>query len=143
MTRRPFALTAMLCALCGPALAGDGAKEQVGAASYYGDRFHGRRTASGERHDKAGLTAAHPDAPMNSVLEVTNLDNGKTVRVRVNDRGPFTPGRIIDLSRAAAERLDMIRKGIARVRVRRVDPAEADAAPDAGLTTDDGLPPPA
>lgn len=89
-----------------------------GRASYYADKFHGRKTASGERLDQGELTAAHPDLPMGSLIEITNAENGKSVVVRVNDRGPFTPGRILDVTREAAERLDMVRRGVARVTVR-------------------------
>jgi rare lipoprotein A len=95
--------------------------EAVGLASYYGARFHGRRTASGERYDMHDLTAAHPVLEFGSRVEVTNLKNGRTVRVRINDRGPFRRGRIIDLSYAAAKRIGMLARGVVRVRVRRVD----------------------
>ena len=76
-----------------------------GMASYYADRFHGRRTASGESFDKSALTAAHPTLPFGSLVRVTNPRNGQQVVVRINDRGPFSGGRVIDLSRAAAEQL--------------------------------------
>lgn len=95
--------------------------EAVGLASYYSGKFHGRRTASGERYDMYGLTAAHPVLGFGSRVEVTNLNNGRKVRVRINDRGPFKKGRIIDLSYAAAERIGMLKRGVARVRVRMVD----------------------
>lgn len=86
-----------------------------GMASYYSDRFHGRRTASGESFDKFALTAAHPTLPFGSLVRVTNPRNGQQVVVRINDRGPFSGGRVIDLSPAAAERLDIIRSGHALV----------------------------
>ncbi len=86
-----------------------------GVASWYGQPFHGRRTASGERYDMHELTAAHKTLPFGTVVEVHNLDNGRSVRVRINDRGPFVRGRIIDLSRAAARELDMVGPGTARV----------------------------
>lgn len=86
-----------------------------GMASYYADRFHGRRTASGESFDKFALTAAHPSLPFGSMVRVTNPRNGQQVVVRINDRGPFTGGRVIDLSRAAAEQLDIVRSGHALV----------------------------
>ncbi len=88
-----------------------------GMASYYGDEFHGRLTSNGEVFDQALFTAAHRSLPFGTVLRVTNMRNGRSVTVRVNDRGPFAPGRIIDLSRAAAERIDMIREGVARVSI--------------------------
>jgi rare lipoprotein A len=88
---------------------------QVGKASWYGPGFHGKKTASGERFDENALTAAHPRLPLGTKVRVTHLGNGKTVEVRINDRGPHGGGRIIDLSRAAAHRLAM--DGTARVSV--------------------------
>jgi rare lipoprotein A len=92
---------------------------QVGIASYYGlrDGFQGRRTSSGERMDPWALTAAHRTYPFGTLLRVTNLANSRSVVVRVNDRGPFRRGRIIDVSRAAAKRLGFVSKGLTRVRV--------------------------
>jgi len=90
---------------------------QEGQASYYADKFHGRSTASGEKYDKTLFTCAHMTLPYGTNLKVTNLENGKKVVVRVNDRGPFSPNRIIDLSRAAAEALDIIVKGVVKVRI--------------------------
>ena len=86
-----------------------------GMASYYADRFHGRRTASGENFDKFALTAAHPTLPFGSLVRVTNPRNQRWVVVRINDRGPFSDGRLIDLSRAAAEQIDIVRSGHALV----------------------------
>jgi rare lipoprotein A len=93
---------------------------QTGQASYYHVKFEGRKTASGERFRKSGMTAAHRTAPFGSRLKVTNLANGKTVVVRVNDRGPFVRGRIVDVSNAAAGQLGMIGRGVARVRVQKL-----------------------
>jgi peptidoglycan lytic transglycosylase len=90
---------------------------EVGMASYYADRFHGRQTASGERYDRNALTAAHRRLPFGTLVQVTRLDSEKTVEVRINDRGPFVKGRVIDLSYAAAERLGMLRRGVVRVRL--------------------------
>lgn len=90
---------------------------ESGMASWYGPDFHGKRTASGETYDQRELTAAHKTLPFNSVVRVTNLDNGKQVVVRINDRGPYSRGRVIDLSRAAAEEVSMIQAGVARVRI--------------------------
>ena len=92
--------------------------EAVGAASWYGEQFHGRKTASGERFDMNLLTAAHPKLPMGTLLEVTNLDNDRTIQVRVNDRGPYAHSRILDVSREAAEQLGFRSKGVARVQIR-------------------------
>lgn len=88
-----------------------------GVASWYGPNFHGKLTANGEVYDMDGLTAAHRTLPFGTVLLVENADNGKTVNVRVNDRGPFAKDRIIDLSREAAKRVDMIGPGTANVRL--------------------------
>ena len=89
----------------------------VGLASWYGPGFHGRRTASGKRFDMAALTAAHRSLPFGSRVRVTNLTNGRSVIVRINDRGPYVKPRIIDLSRAAARELDFLEDGITRVRI--------------------------
>jgi rare lipoprotein A len=92
-----------------------------GQAGWYGDRYHGRKTASGERFDQNALTAAHRTLPFGTVVEVKNLDNGRTVTVRINDRGPFgKKTRIIDLSRAAAREIDMVHAGVAQVELRIV-----------------------
>ena len=90
---------------------------EQGVASWYGPDFHGGRTATGETYDMHAMTGAHPTLPLPTWVRVTNLENGKSVVVRLNDRGPFARGRIIDLSRAAAESLDMVRAGTARVEV--------------------------
>ncbi len=90
---------------------------QTGIASYYADKFEGRATASGEIFSQDKFTAAHPTLPFGTKLKVTNLANGKSVIVIVNDRGPFAGGRIIDISKAAAEKLDMINSGIAQVKI--------------------------
>ncbi|HCU25658.1 MAG TPA: hypothetical protein DF383_11640 [Deltaproteobacteria bacterium] len=90
----------------------------VGMVSWYGPGFHGRRTANGERYNMHALTCASRDLPFGTLLEVTNLENGQRVVVRVNDRGPFIAHRILDLSLAAAKRLGFHRKGEAKVEVR-------------------------
>lgn len=94
--------------------------DETGMASWYAE---GRMTASGERFDPSGLSAAHRTLPLPSIVEVTNLENGRKVRVRLNDRGPFAHGRLIDLSRGAAAQLGFLDKGMARVRVRYIGPA--------------------
>jgi rare lipoprotein A len=91
--------------------------DETGTASFYGSRHHGKRTASGEPFNQHGLTAAHRTLPFGTRVMVTNLKNDRSVVVRINDRGPHTRGRLIDLSKAAAQQLDMIRSGTARVRV--------------------------
>lgn len=96
----------------------DGGVFQSGVASWYGDDFHGRATANGEIYDMRKLTAAHPELPFHTLVEVENLENGRRVLVRINDRGPFLKGRIIDLSQKAAQRLDMAEKGTAGVNLR-------------------------
>ncbi|MEM9500390.1 MAG: septal ring lytic transglycosylase RlpA family protein [Pseudomonadota bacterium] len=93
-----------------------------GVASYYGRRFHGRRTASGERFNMRALTAAHRTLPFGTLVRVTNPSNGRDVTVRINDRGPFIRGRSIDLSRAAAEQIGMISRGHARVQMEVIAP---------------------
>ena len=92
---------------------------QEGNASWYGPGLYGRRTASGEVLRPGELTAAHRTLPFGSCLRVTNLDNGRSVQVRVNDRGPFVDDRIVDVSEAAAEALGMRARGVARVRLQR------------------------
>ncbi len=110
---------------------------EVGIASWYGPTFHGKDSASGEVFDEMAMTAAHPTLPIPSLVRVTNLENGKSVVVRLNDRGPFVDDRIIDLSRAAGAALDMHAKGTAKVRVQYVGPApaEANAAPSQPVKT--------
>ena len=106
---------------------------EQGVASWYGPDFHGGRTATGETYDMNAMTGAHPTLPLPAWVRVTNLENGRSVVVRLNDRGPFSKNRIIDLSRAAAEQLDMIRTGTAKVEVRSLaGGAAAPAAPQAG-----------
>jgi rare lipoprotein A len=91
----------------------------VGLASYYGNEFHGRRTASGARYDAHALTCAHPSAPFGTRLRVTDLETGRSVDVTVNDRGPYAKGRVVDLSLAAARKIGMVDRGLVRVRVER------------------------
>lgn len=86
-----------------------------GTASWYGGKFHGRKTASGERYDMHELTAAHRTLAFGTIVQVVRVDNGESVVVRITDRGPFVDGRIIDLSRAAAMEIDMVRDGLAQV----------------------------
>jgi rare lipoprotein A len=95
---------------------------QVGTASWYGTSFHGRPTASGEPYNMFDLTAAHPTLPLGTHVRVTNLRNGRAVVVRINDRGPAVPGRIIDLSYSAARVLDLKAWGLQRVRLDVVKP---------------------
>jgi rare lipoprotein A len=92
-----------------------GSTYERGVASWYGPGFHGQRTANGERYDMDLLTAAHPTLPFGTLVEVRNLENGKSVTVRINDRGPFEKRRVIDLSRAAARAIGMVGPGTARV----------------------------
>jgi rare lipoprotein A len=91
---------------------------ETGLASWYGPGFAGKQTASGEIFNPNDFTAAHPSLPMPSIIEVTNLDNGRVVQLKVNDRGPFHSERILDVSQAAARELGMMGKGTAKVRVR-------------------------
>jgi rare lipoprotein A len=105
------------------------ASGQTGIASWYGGKRQGHRTASGEHLDNSQMTAAHPTLPMQSHARVTNLANGRSVTVRVTDRGPHKKGRIIDVSQKAAETLGMKRSGVARVRVELLSPLQFSAAP--------------
>ena len=98
--------------------------DRTGVASWYGPKFHGKPTANGEVFDKRAMTAAHTTLPLNSMVRVTNLENGRSIVVRLNDRGPFVGGRMIDMSEAGAEALGFKRQGTANVRVRYLGPAD-------------------
>lgn len=100
---------------------------QTGTASWYGSKFHGHQTSNGEVYDMYAMTAAHTRLPLPTYVRVTNLDNNRQVIVRVNDRGPFVGNRVIDLSYAAAHRLDMLKTGTARVRIEAIDPVQWQA----------------
>ncbi len=110
---------------------------QEGEASWYGPGFHGRQTASGEIYDMEAMTAAHNQLPFGSRIRVVNLDNGRETRVRINDRGPFARGRVLDLSRAAAREIGMLGPGTARVRIEVLDaepvPPERRSEPPAAI----------
>ncbi len=106
--------------------------DRVGVASWYGKPFHGRRTANGERYDQNALTAAHQTLPLPSVIRVTNLENGRSLILRVNDRGPFVRGRILDVSRKAAKLLRFREKGTTRVRVQVLERESRQAAAELG-----------
>lgn len=99
--------------------------KQKGVASWYGTKFHGRRTSSGEPYDMYAMTAAHKTLPLPTYVEVTNLDNGRKVLVKVNDRGPFHGDRLIDLSYSAATKLDIISKGTGKVEIRAITAGQA------------------
>jgi rare lipoprotein A len=120
----PGVLVALVLAGCAatppqllPSAPGAPGLTETGRASWYGEAHHGRRTANGERFDMHAMTAAHPSLPFGTRLRVVNLDNDRAVEVRVNDRGPSVPGRILDLSYAAARALRAIEAGIIRVRL--------------------------
>ncbi|MBQ9407601.1 MAG: septal ring lytic transglycosylase RlpA family protein [Desulfovibrio sp.] len=100
---------------------------EEGLASWYGPGFHGKKTASGEKYNQSAMTAAHKLLPLGTKVRVTHLGNGRSIIVRVNDRGPFVEDRVIDLSRAAAARLNLLRAGTGRVRVNSLD-VDGDAA---------------
>jgi rare lipoprotein A len=91
--------------------------KEIGIASYYGPKWHGRTTANGEKLNLNELTAAHKSLPFNSIVKVTDLDTGNSIFVRINDRGPYIRGRIIDLTDSAAKKLGILHKGIARVKI--------------------------
>ncbi|OYY90630.1 MAG: hypothetical protein B7Y45_06695 [Sphingomonas sp. 28-66-16] len=107
---------------------GEGRYDEVGYASWYGEEMGSGRTASGRPFDPGAITAAHLTLPLGSFVEITALDSGKTIVAMVDDRGPYRGGRLVDLSRGAAQALGIDRAGIAAVRVRRVDPPIADQA---------------
>ena len=98
--------------------------DERGQASWYGNQYHGRQTASGETFDQEAMTAAHKELPFGTVVEVRNRNNDQTVVVRINDRGPFVRGRIIDLSRGAAREIDMIGAGVVPVDLRILEKGE-------------------
>lgn len=98
--------------------------EQIGFSSFYANKYHGRPTASGEIFDMNGLSAAHRELPLGTIIKVTHLGNGKSVVVKVNDRGPFVGGRILDLSLGAAKKLDMVDEGVAQVKIEIVKAVE-------------------
>ena len=122
--RRLFSLWILLLLLSASCFA----LEQEGLASWYGGKFQGRRTASGEIFDTAQFTAAHKTLAFGTIVKVTNLENGQSTVVRINDRGPFIPGRIIDLSRAAAAAIGLAGQGVARVRIEVLEPDSPEAA---------------
>ena len=105
---------------------------ETGVASWYGPGFHGKSTANGERYDQADRTAAHRTLQMPSIVRVTNLSNGQSTVVRINDRGPFARDRVIDLSRTAAQELDIVRNGTARVKIEQLQ-AESLAVKDVAI----------
>lgn len=102
-----------------------GIKER-GIASWYGEEFHGWLTANGESYDMEALTAAHRTLPLGTVVRVVNVENGRQVRVRINDRGPYLSGRVIDLSRAAARELEMMENGVAAVQIEVIGEPQDD-----------------
>lgn len=106
---------------------------EVGVASWYGPGFHGKTTANGERYNQNAMTAAHKLLPFNTDIRVTNLDNGRSTVVRINDRGPFVANRVIDLSRRAAEQIGMIGPGTARVRLEAVGGKKPVLTPDGDM----------
>ncbi len=112
MLRPALAAAALLCAA-------SIAHAETGGASWYGPGFHGRKTASGERFDQNAMTCAHRTARFGTRLRVTDTRTGKTIVCRVNDRGPFISGRVVDLSKAAASRLGILSRGTARVTITR------------------------
>jgi rare lipoprotein A len=110
-------LMVMVLALFGSLACSEATSVEEGVASYYADSFHGSKTASGEKYNKRADTAAHRTLAFGTRVKVTNLENGKSVWVRINDRGPHVEGRIIDLSRSAARKLGIKQSGTAKVRI--------------------------
>lgn len=116
-----FALLSLLAGCASTDIIDPHGYNKTGTASYYGAKHHGKRTASGERFNKNALTAAHRQLPFGTRVKITNLKNDRSCVVRINDRGPHTRGRLIDVSHEAAEQLGMLRSGTARVRVQALD----------------------
>jgi rare lipoprotein A len=114
--------TVLLITACHRKSVPSGAREvsgtETGIASYYAESYNGKKTANGEIYNSSKLTAAHKTLPFGTKVKVTNLSNGKSVKVRINDRGPFVSGRIIDLTRAAADEIGMLNAGVAKVKIR-------------------------
>ena len=100
-----------------PAAAAEVSGSETGLASFYSESYNGKKTANGEIYNSSDYTAAHKTLPFGTKVKVTNLTNGKTVKVRVNDRGPFVSGRIIDLTRAAARKIEMVNAGVVKVKI--------------------------
>src|SRR5262245_9908084 len=116
--------------------AGKPATTQIGTASWYGPGFHGRETASGEPFNQHALTAAHRTLPLGTEAKVTNLETGQSVHVKINDRGPYVLGRHLDLSRAAATQIGLMKKGVAKVKIETTPPRQGTqlrAAPWSGM----------
>ena len=110
-----------------------GGKTQTGTASWYGSKYHGRKSSNGEIYNKNKLTAAHPSLPFGTEVKVTNLSNNQSVVVRITDRGPFKGRRIIDLSEAAARKIDMIRSGVATVKMEVLTKPESEVPSETAL----------
>ena len=115
------------------AFATGGGKTQTGTASWYGSKYHGRKSSNGEIYNKNKLTAAHPSLPFGTEVKVTNLSNNQSVVVRITDRGPFKGRRIIDLSEAAARKIDMIRSGVATVKMEVLTKPESEVPSETAL----------
>jgi rare lipoprotein A len=120
MMKRSFLFVIVLVILstsCHRKAIAGGSGTEIGMASYYAETYNGKKTANGEIYNSSELTAAHKKLPFGTKVKVTNLANGKTVKVRVNDRGPFVAGRIIDLTKAAAKKIDMVTAGVVQVKI--------------------------
>src|SRR5688572_7299960 len=127
-----FILT-LLVALDFSAFATGNGKIQKGTASWYGTKYHGRKSSNGEVYNKTNLTAAHPSLPFGTQVKVTNLSNNQSVVVRITDRGPFKGHRLIDLSEAAARKIDMIRSGTAVVTMEILEKPASEVPPMVAL----------
>jgi len=115
--RKPFLFFILLIGICGLSACFRKGTE-TGLASFYADKYVGRKTSNGETFRQNKLTAAHKTLPFGTKVKVINQNNGKTVKVRINDRGPFIQGRIIDLSKIAARKIDMVNDGVTKVKIR-------------------------
>lgn len=129
-----FLSFAIMIGMCKPVKAStDSVYTQKGVASWYGGKFNGRKTASGERLNPRAYTVAHKYLPFGTIVKITNLKNGKIVKARVNDRGPFVKHRIIDLSKATAKAVDL--QGTSMVKIETVTPVEVAMVPEKHTTT--------
>jgi rare lipoprotein A len=133
-----YALFICFCFTICSAAAAQAGYEEIGMSSYYSDAFQGRKTASGQAYDKNDLTCAHNKLAFGTMLRITNLKTGNSVIARVNDRGPYTHGRIVDVSRVAAEAIDMIKTGTAEVKIQVISMDEIPMAETFAMNTTEG-----
>ena len=130
-----YAFVALMAAVCAPVLSTAATAQSVGHASFYGKELAGRKTASGERFNPGGMTAAHRSLAFGTQLKLTNISNGRTAIVRINDRGPFVRGRVLDVSFGAAQALGFVGRGTASLRIEPLNGARAVLARTSAVQT--------